>query len=210
MQQNTLIMSLQKQQNKNKEDEMDLKLSLDVKRNLEQEIEILTKRLERHDPIFKWENQIFQKIAQIFIRAKVRPDQVFAEFDKNGDGVLQKQEFCQVLEKVLQKTTGQGLSNNEVEILWEALDVNRNQLVDAKEFAYKLERFGLKIHTREEHIIYQLIEAVQRSTSIKDIATFFTLIDSKGRGFITRDDFADLFTATKLKIDEKELTNFMN
>ena len=101
MQQNTLIMSLQKQQNKNKEDEMDLKLSLDVKRNLEQEIEILTKRLERHDPIFKWENQIFQKIAQIFIRAKVRPDQVFAEFDKNGDGVLQKQEFCQVLEKVL-------------------------------------------------------------------------------------------------------------
>lgn len=102
------------------------------------------------------------------------------------------------------------MSNNELEILWEALDINRNQLIDLKEFAYKLERFGLKVHTREEHIIYQLIEAVQRSTSIKDIATFFTLIDSKGRGFITRDDFADLFIAAKLKIDEKELTNFMN
>jgi hypothetical protein len=46
--------------------------------------------LERHDPIFRWENQIFAKIAQIFIRAKVRPEQVFAEFDHNKDGMLQK------------------------------------------------------------------------------------------------------------------------
>jgi hypothetical protein len=42
------------------------------------------------------------KIAQIFIRAKVRPEQVFAEFDHNRDGNLQKREFSQFLEKVLQ------------------------------------------------------------------------------------------------------------
>ena len=64
--------------------------------------------------------------------------------------------------------------------------------MNIKEFSQKLERFGLKVHTREERIIYQLIEAVQNS-KVQDIATFFTVIDTQGRGFVTRRDFADMF-----------------
>lgn len=46
------------------------------------------------------------------------------------------------------------MSHNEVEVLWEAMDVNSSENVSMAEFGAKLERFGLKLHTREEHIIY--------------------------------------------------------
>ena len=72
------------------------------------------------------------------------------------------------------------------------MDVNSSDNVSMAEFGAKLERFGLKLHTREEHIIYQLIEAVSRS-QIKDTAEFFQIADKRGRGFITKEDFRDLF-----------------
>lgn len=77
------------------------------------------------------------------------------------------------------------------------------------EFGAKLERFGVKNQTRDEQIIYQLIEAVSRS-NIKDTAEFFSVADKRGRGFITKEDFRDLFKSASLKIDERELNNFMN
>jgi hypothetical protein len=46
-----------------KEAEINNEINQDIKRNLEMEIEIISKRLERHDQVFKWENQIFSKIA---------------------------------------------------------------------------------------------------------------------------------------------------
>jgi len=74
-------LELRKKINMNQEAEMNLQLNTISMHNLEMELEILTKRLERHDPIFKWENQIFKKIAQVFMRAEVRPEQAFVEFD---------------------------------------------------------------------------------------------------------------------------------
>lgn len=71
---NKQIADMQKEARKNREAEISNEVNQDIKWTLEAEIEILTKRLERHDPIFKWENQVFSKMAQIFIRAKVRPD----------------------------------------------------------------------------------------------------------------------------------------
>lgn len=56
--------------------------------------------------------------------------------------------------------------------------------------------------------MYQLVEAVSRSG--QNISDFFSLIDSRGRGYITREDFADLFASTKLKIDAADLKRFMD
>lgn len=78
-----------------------------------------------------------------------------------------------------------------------------------REFTVKLERYGLKYHSKEEHIIYQLIEAVQRSP-LKDLSEFFQVIDKTGRGYITREDFHEMFISTKLKIDDEELQHFIN
>ena len=56
--------------------------------------------------------------------------------------------------------------------------------------------------------MYQLVDAVQRSG--QSISDFFQLVDTRGRGFITREDFADVFTSTKLKIDAADLKRFMD
>lgn len=58
-------MKLQKETRKNREAEINNEVNEEIKRNLEAEIEILTKRLERHDHIFKWENQIYARIAKV-------------------------------------------------------------------------------------------------------------------------------------------------
>lgn len=137
------------------------------------EIEIISRRLERHDQVFKWENQIFAKIAQIILRAKVRLELVFKEFDTDNSGSMDKKEFSKLLEKILiHGGGGDHFSQNEIDILWDALDVSNDEIVSLREFTLKLERFGLKAHTKEEHIIYQLIEAVQRSP-LKDLSEFF-------------------------------------
>lgn len=49
---------------------------------------------------------------------------------------------------------GDGLSHDELDILYDALDVNGDETVCCHEFVQKLERFGLKSHSREEHIMY--------------------------------------------------------
>lgn len=200
----TQIMDLQKETRKNREAEINNEVNQELKGRLEAEIEILTKRLERHDPIFKWENQFFAKVAQVITRAKIRIESVFQEFDKDNDGFLNKGEFSQFLNKV----SGDSISHNELEVLYDALDVTGDETVSIHEFVQKLQRYGLKCQTREEHIMSQLIEAVQRSGT--NVSDFFQIIDKSGRGYITREDFADLLTSTKLKIDDRDLTFFMN
>ena len=160
------------------------------------EIEIISRRLERHDQVFKWENQIFAKIAQIILRAKVRLEMVFKEFDTDNSGTLNRPEFTRLLDKILMHGGGgDRFSQNEIDILWDALDVSNDENISLREFTLKLERFGLKSHTKEEHIIYQLIEAVQRS-KLRDLSEFFSVIDKSGRGYITREDFQEMFIST--------------
>ena len=53
------------------------------KEALEEEFEIIKKRLEHFDLAFKFENQIYQKIANILNRANVSPLQAFQEFDED-------------------------------------------------------------------------------------------------------------------------------
>ena len=60
---------------------------------MQEEFEIVKKRLETYDPLFKWENQIYQKIANILKRAQVSPLQAFEEFDEDKNGTLEKSEF---------------------------------------------------------------------------------------------------------------------
>jgi hypothetical protein len=41
----------------------------------------MRRRLEHWDESFKWENKVFNKIAQVLQRAKVSPQAAFEQFD---------------------------------------------------------------------------------------------------------------------------------
>lgn len=57
----------------NDEAEEKMKAMKDDKEALEEEFEIVKKRLEAFDPLYKWENAIYQKIANMLKRAGVSP-----------------------------------------------------------------------------------------------------------------------------------------
>ena len=61
----------------------------------------MRKRLEGFDPLFKWENEIYQKIATILKRVNVSPMQAFKEFDEDNSGTLDKAEFRDAMENKL-------------------------------------------------------------------------------------------------------------
>jgi len=89
--------TLEKQIRVNDEADEKLKIIQEEKEALEEEFEIVKKRLENLDPVYKWENAIYQKIANILKRAQVSPIQAFEEFDESKDGLLNKQEFYKAL-----------------------------------------------------------------------------------------------------------------
>ena len=60
---------------------------------LEEEFDIVKRRLEMRDSSYRWENAIFQKIANLLKRLNISPLQAFEEFDDNKDGILSKFEF---------------------------------------------------------------------------------------------------------------------
>ena len=199
------VSELEKKVRENAEAQANYASAEEARDQIEEELEIVTKRLENWDAIFKWENQIFAKIAGILKRAKVAPLQAFEHFDVNGDGRLSKKEFDECLAQM--KLTD--LTSKECDILWDSLDTDKNGAVEYKEFCRKLERYGVRNRTKEEIIIYQIIEAVNRS-KVQSMGDLFELIDRDGRGIISREDFKDIFENLGLKLDKHELEKFVD
>jgi Ca2+-binding EF-hand superfamily protein len=52
------------------------------------------------------------------------------------------------------------LSHQEIEIVWKSLDYDHSGGIEYKEFVRKLERFGVRNRSKEEIIIYQMVEAM--------------------------------------------------
>jgi len=90
-----------------------------------------------------------------------------------------------------------------------SLDSSGDGLISYKEFVHKLSRHGIRSRTTEEQIIYLVIEALKRS-KIKNMSEAFALIDKEGRGFISQDDFKDIFRGLSLKIDQDDLDKFID
>ncbi len=139
------------------------------------------------------------------MRAKISPAEAFATFDTSKDGKLSRKEFTQALEmmKVYDMTV------QEIDVVWDSLDIDKSGSIDYKEFARKLEHYGVRNRSKEEIIITSMVEAVQRS-SVKSLSNLFEIIDTTGRGYIDRSEFAEIFHSLNLKIDEQELNRFMD
>jgi hypothetical protein len=112
----------------------------------ESEFLMIRKRLEACDPNFRWENAIFSKIVVTLKKFKVSPDQAFLVFDKNQDGRLSKNEFCEALERMKVND----LTNKEVDCLMGSIDVDEDGYVRYREFTRRLKRYGVKSRTTDE------------------------------------------------------------
>ena len=176
----------------------------DLKDEAENELEVIKKRLESVDPSYKWENAVFNKIVAILKRVKVSPQQAFEEFDKNKDGTLKREEFLRALEML----KVYDLSTHEVDLLMSSLDTGGDGGISYKEFVQKLSRHGIRSRSTEEQIIFLIVEGLKRSR-IKNFAEAFALIDKEGRGFVSKDDFRDIFKNLSLKIDQDDLERFI-
>jgi len=189
----------------NRESEEKLRLVQEARDELENEYELVRKRLEQVDPQYRWENAVFGKVVGILKRHRVSPQQAFEEFDRNKDGRLTRDEFMKALE--LLKVAD--LSNQEIDLLLNSCDYDGDGNIGYKEFVRKLSRHGVKSRTPEEQILYLLIESLRR-TGVKSLSDAFELFDKERRGSLSREDFKDVFANMKLRIEESEIERFID
>ena len=122
----------------------------EAKEQLEEEYDIIVKRLEAKDQVFKFENHIFAKMAVVIQRANVPVLEAFNHFDKDGSGRLDQQEFSNALDMLGLKD----LTIGEKKIVYGALDNDRDGGIDYNEFCGKLSRHGMRTRSKEEQVIY--------------------------------------------------------
>lgn len=189
----------------NLEAEEGLKHALEHLSELEQDVEILSKRLEFFDPSYRWENDLFRRIASVLMTSRVSACEAFDHFDSSGDGVLNKTEFHHALERM----GINDMSETEKDVIFASLDTNASGGVSHCEFSRKLERFGVRTRSKEELIILSMIEAAQRA-NVTDLSTLFEMIDKHKRGYISREDFIDLFNSMEIKTSPKDLYKFVD
>lgn len=189
----------------NRESEEKLRLVQEARDELENEYELVRKRLEQVDPQYRWENAVFGKVVAILKRHRVSPQQAFEEFDRNKDGRLTRDEFMKALE--LLKVAD--LSSQEIDLLLNSCDYDGDGNIGYKEFVRKLSRHGVKSRTPEEQILYLLIESLRR-TGVKSLSDAFELFDKERRGSLSREDFKDVFANMKLRIEENEIERFID
>ena len=179
-----------------------LKLYEEIKIDVENELEVIKKRLELVDPLFKWENSVFNKVISVLKLKRVSPRQVFDYFDKDGSGKLSSKEFLNALEKM-----GIGeLNPKEKEVLLKSVDADMNGTIDYREFWRKCGRFGVISRSKEDEIVF-IIDDTLRKHDL-DISAMFEIMDKKGKGVITKEDFKDTLVNSRVKIEKKDLDNF--
>lgn len=94
------VVRLQTQVRENLEGEERLRNMQEQMDDLENEYEVVRKRLENCDSQFKWENAIFNKIVAMLKRHSISPQQAFEEFDLDRNGKLTRDEFIKALDKL--------------------------------------------------------------------------------------------------------------
>lgn len=90
-----------------------------------------------------------------------------------------------------------------------SIDYDGSGNVNYKEFVRKLSRHGVKSRTKEEQIIYLIVESLKKS-GVKSLAEAFELFDKEGTGTLSRDDFKDVFNSIDLRIDPAEIDKFID
>lgn len=181
-----------------------LKMYEEIRIDAENELEMVKKRLEIVDPTFKWENAIFNTIIAKLKAYHISPKQAFEMFDKDGNGKLSDREFMECLDKM----GITDLTPKEKEMLKRSIDPDQSGAIDYREFCRKCGRHGVIIRSKEDEIVYILDMALKKHHL--DLDRMFEVMDKNGKGVITKEDFKDTIVNSRVRIDRKDLENFVD
>ncbi len=143
-------------------------------------------------------SELRMKLQQLILKAEekgVTLEECFKHFDKNGDGILNKAEFLQGLEKL-------GFKNNKSELnaLFKALNADKDSSISYHEFVKFIKYHHLDdIKAKLQKLI---LEAEKKGVNI---AQSFQHFDKDGNGILTRSEFEIRFNQLFQNINKNEL-----
>lgn len=106
----------------------------------------------------------------------------FAQFDKNDDGFISKQELAEAMSKL-----GHIISNEELDEIIKAVDKDGNGLVDFKEF----------INLMDNNCLVQNVD--------EEMLHLFNMIDRNNDGFITEKEIKTMMKGLGEKVRKKDI-----
>jgi calcium-dependent protein kinase len=111
---------------------------------------------------------------------------VFKAFDKNGDGMLSKEEIKDGYEKIF----GQSINQEQIEEMFSRVDIDNSGFIDYSEFV---------VATMSEKNLF----------SEKKLKAAFKMFDADDSGYISRDEVKQSFMKIT-KISEEELEEIVS
>ncbi|KRX05015.1 hypothetical protein PPERSA_06649 [Pseudocohnilembus persalinus] len=161
------------------------------------EMEIIKKRLEETDPVFRRYQNFFGQLVKLCKNRSLSPQEIFAQFDKNGDRKLSEEEFKKAMDNYMD------CDPNEVATVFMFMDLDGNKQIDYKEFIKRLGRAGVSMRREEEQIIYDLYRKIKNAG--KDLRGLFSAIDRNFDNSITKQELQEGFQDLNIQVDEKIL-----
>lgn len=160
-----------------------------IQKQWEKEEKTLTIPPEVPDSIMDFMNAVnFKKTTLTFLASRIPEDQIenlrkaFIKIDKNGDGVLSKQELSEGVSKV----PGCNIKEEDWDLVLQLMDTNNNGNIDYTEF----------IAGCMQSYVYL------KENNLKHAFEYF---DKDGNGTITLEELKETLSSDDLLLDEKEI-----
>lgn len=160
-----------------------------IQKQWEKEEKLLTIPPEVPDSIMDFMNAVnFKKTTLTFLASRIPEDQIenlrkaFIKIDKNGDGVLSKQELSEGVSKV----PGCNIKEEDWDLVLQLMDTNNNGNIDYTEF----------IAGCMQSYVYL------KENNLKHAFEYF---DKDGNGTITLEELKETLSSDDLLLDEKEI-----
>lgn len=177
----------------------------EYKNDLEKEFQQVRSKLEQYDPEYRWINSLLYRIVEALRSQNRAISRAFEEFDLNKDGHLDKGEIIKALKDLGIKN----LTDNEINLVLDSMDIDSSGAIDYKEFERKLQRCGLRVMSQDDLLMMEILNALNSCGLKKE--DLFHFIDKEGSDYISRQDFKDMLTAKTLSdsIGEDEIERFI-
>ena len=160
----------------------------------ELEMEMLKKRLEDLDPVFRKFQNLFRQIIEVIKNRNISPLQTFQLMDRDKSGKLDRREFESALVNMQIP-----FSKSEMDILFMFLDLDGSGQIEYREFLKRLKRAGIKVRSDEEDLTFKIYEAITKAELTLKQA--FDIFDKNSDNLISKEDMVDTFNGMSFGVD---------
>ena len=143
---------------------------------------------------------IYDKIKNYIKTSRQTITQVFAKFDKNGDGNLGPYEFSQALSAM----GVSNLSSTEISLLIQDLDKDKDGMISVPEFADKL---GMSIDLVQTAVSHEFFRKISRflKNQGQTIQEFFRKYDYDGNNALSKQELSKMLAILKLDLSQMDI-----